>query len=99
MVENEVIIIKLVTGEVVIGKYLHGEEEVVLEKPFSLIMDPMQGGVGLMPYNAIYTQTEPESATFQAKYIVEEIQVHSSFKDAYLERVTGIETKLPEIEV
>ena len=91
--------IKIVTGEVIMGKQLPSEDGVLIEKPFALIMDPMQGGVGMMPYNAIYTQSEPEKAIFKEEHIVERIDIHETFEEAYIKQTTGIETAAPSIEV
>jgi len=97
----KIMMIKLVTGDVVLGEYQSDElDTLTLKRPMSLMMDPMQGGVGMVPYNAIYTQEEPEEWVFDKKYIMEDdLSVHSSFEEAYVQRTTGIETPKSEIIV
>lgn len=91
--------IKLVTGEVVLGTA--GKEfqaSIELEKPMTMMLDPMQGGVGMIPYDAIYTQEECESKVFLIEHIVDmDMTIHSTFEDAYIKQTTGIETVTPEI--
>jgi len=65
----------------------------------TLMLDPMQGGVGMISYNAIYTQIECENHSWDTKHIVEDMEIHQSFIDAYITQTTGIETALPEIEI
>lgn len=94
----ELKMVKLVTGDVVLGKVQsENEDELIFDKPMILMLDPMQGGVGMIPYNAIYTQKEPEEASFAKKFIIEEMEIHSSFEEAYIKQTTGIETITPEI--
>jgi hypothetical protein len=95
----EIKMIKLVNGEVVLGEPIEKDNtsEVTLKRPMLLMLDPMQGGVGMIPYDAIYTQEELEEFTFKNEHIMHEMKVHSSFEDAYTKQVTGIETITPEI--
>ncbi len=92
--------IKLVTGEVVLGKADDSvsKEEITLLKPMTMMLDPMQGGVGMIPYDAIYTQEEPETITFSRLHIIDAgMAIHPSFEDAYLKQTTGLETPQTEI--
>jgi len=97
---EKIIMFKLITGEVVLGKLLEDADgSVTLGKPMTLMLDPMQGGVGMIPYDAIYTQEECETHSWRADVIVHEMPVHESFIEAYIKQTTGIETALPEIEI
>jgi hypothetical protein len=92
--------IKLVNGEVVMGELIHdNEEEIKLKRPMLLMLDPMQGGIGMIPYDAIYTQTELEDFAFKHEHIMHPMAVHSSFEDAYIKQTTGIETPKTELIV
>jgi len=96
---NEVVMYKLVTGEVIMGKLTtYAEDHIILEKPMTLMLDPIQGGVGMVPYDAIYTQEEPEEMVYNKRNIMHPMKVDSQFKDAYLKQTTGIET-VPSQEI
>jgi len=96
--ENQVTILKLISGEVVMGKVKSMDDnELVMAHPMQLLLDPTQGGVGMIPYDAIYTQIEMEEHTFKREHIMHHLPVHKSFEEAYLTQTTGI--SLPTIEV
>jgi hypothetical protein len=92
-------ILKLVNGEIVLGELqLETDETIILGKPMSLMLDPMQGGVGMIPFDAIYTQKELEEITFDKTHVMYEMEVHPTFEEAYIKQTTGIETPAtPEI--
>ena len=97
---KEIRLFKLVSGDVVLGKLDPLDltnEEIVVEKPMQLMLDPTQGGIGMIPYNALYSQVEPEEATFKIEHVMEFIPVHASFEEAYITQTTKPE--IPEIEV
>jgi len=96
---KEIGIIKLVSGDVVMGRMDWKEKEVTVEKPMQLMLDPTQGGVGMIPYDAIFTQEELEEFTFALEHVMHTMKVHPSFEEAYIKQTTGLETTLPEIEV
>ena len=82
---------KLVSGEVILGRVDDSDENIVkFEKPVSIIMDPVQQGLGLMPWDAIYTQEETEKFEIDRKFIMYELPVHKTIEDAYIERTSGI---------
>jgi len=90
----EIVILKLVSGDVVMGRYdlensPEGKRRIL--KPMNLMLDPMQGGVGMMPYDAVFSQKEPEMMDFKEEHIMHEIPVHSSFEEAYIKQTSGIE--------
>ncbi len=83
---KELRIVKLVSGDVVMGNMDENDLEnieFVMDKPMQLVLDPSRGGIGMMPYNALYSQIEPEEHTFKTIHVMEFIPVHSSFEDAY----------------
>ncbi len=96
------IMIKLVTGDVVLGKgdlEDLNKEEITIEKPMQLMLDPTQGGVGMIPYDAIFCQSEPDSQTFKSEHVIHPMPVHSTFEDAYIKQTTGIEVHTPTLEL
>ncbi len=96
------IMIKLVTGDVVLGKgdlEDLNKEEITIEKPMQLMLDPTAGGVGMIPYDAIFTQEEPDSQTFKSIHVIHPMSVHASFEDAYIKQTTGIEINTPTLEL
>jgi len=82
--------IKLVTGEVVLGELLGNKDGITLKKPMTLMLDPMQGGIGMMPYDAIYTQEETEEHTYDYVHIMHHMKIHPSFVEAYLNQTTEV---------
>ncbi|MHA1624660.1 MAG: hypothetical protein ACTSWH_05995 [Promethearchaeota archaeon] len=84
---------KLTTGDVILGEISDNEltDVITINKPLQLVMDPTQGGVGLMPYNAIFAQKEVESVEIKSEHIVHEIEVAKAFEDSYIQFKTGIE--------
>ena len=69
--QDEIVLLQLVTGDVVMGKVeIDSEDGMELLKPMSLIMNPMQGGIGMIPYMAVYLGREKESHFFKKEHIV-----------------------------
>lgn len=94
--------IKLVTGEVVIGDIIDINDEIItMSKPMLLMLDPTQGGVGMIPYDIIYTQQELESKVFKIMHIIEEnMYIDKSFSDAYVDQISDKAAEvLPEIQL
>jgi len=94
---DETILLQLVTGDVVMGLVQAEDEDTIeLKKPMSLIMNPMQGGIGMIPYMAVYLGKEKTEQIFNRKHIINiEDDFMQDFKDKYREYLTGIIT--PEI--
>ncbi len=93
---------KLVSGDVILGRYNQEDltnEKIVIDKPFQLMLDPTKGGVGLIPFEAIFTQIEPEQHEFKTEHIMYELPVHESFEKVYITQTTESEPELPAIEV
>ena len=87
-----VVMFKLVTGEVVMGRVIEeNDTELKVGKPVTLTLDPIQQGVGMIPYDAIYTQEEPSEFTFEKKFIMHNLKVHPDFEEAYIKHSTNIE--------
>ncbi len=99
---KKVEMIKLVDGDVVLGKLDLDDlknETITIEKPMQLMLDPTQGGVGMIPFNAVYTQQELETCTIRSIDVMYPMSVHETFKEAYLKQTTGIDLSMPEIEL
>jgi len=94
----ELEMIKLVTGEVVLGELIGINDGITLKKPMTLILDPMQGGIGMMPYDAVYTQEESEEHTYSDNHIMHNMKIHPSFADAYFKQTSNDipEESIPE---
>ncbi len=92
---KEIGMVKLVSGDVIMGRMdlieMVNDGVLTIEKPMQLMLDPTQGGVGMMPYDAIFTQEEPEEKTFQAEHVMHDMPVHETFEEAYIKQTTGIE--------
>jgi hypothetical protein len=87
-----IVMFKLVTGEVVMGSVQDESDEVIIiKKPVTLTLDPIQQGVGMIPYDAIYTQEEPTEFTFEKQFIVHFMKVHPQFEEGYIKHTTNIE--------
>lgn len=70
--ETPIGIIQLVNSENIIGPVTTTPDEtsVYIEHPMSLMLDPMSGGLGMMPYLAIYTGTLLDGKVIDKKHIV-----------------------------
>ncbi len=105
----KIVMFKLVSGDVVLGKI---EDEILITdtdldtitvaKPMQLMLDPTQGGVGMIPYDAVFCQIEQEEHNFRTIDIMHPMPVHETFEEAYIKQTTGIDldvSELPETEV
>lgn len=94
---DEVVLLQLVTGDVVMGQVENDSEDgMEILKPMSLIMNPMQGGIGMIPYLAVYLGKEKDAHFFKQSHIMNiETDFMQDFKDKYQEYLTGVIT--PEI--
>jgi hypothetical protein len=88
----ELILIQLTSGDTVLGKHLdETDETITIGKPMQLMLDPTQGGVGMIPYMAIFTQQELPEYIFNKDHVIGEFPVHESFAEAYIKQTTGNE--------
>jgi hypothetical protein len=64
-------ILQLVNSENIIGMISNTvDETITIEYPMSLMLDPMSGGLGMMPYLAIYTGTIQDEKIISKKHIL-----------------------------
>lgn len=63
-------IVQLVNSENIIGYIETSENEIIMEYPMTLMLDPMSGGLGMMPYLAIYTGTILNETIIDKKHII-----------------------------
>jgi len=93
---KELAYVKMVTGDYVIGEVTHDDEaSVTLKKPVSIIFDPMQGGLGFMPYDAMYVMKELEEISIKKEFIIHEFKgdlIPKELEDKYIEFCSGIIT-------
>jgi hypothetical protein len=96
----ELAYVKVISGEYVLGKVEHQDENtIVLKKPISVIFDPMQGGLGFMPYDAMYLMKEVPEIIFSKDkliHVFEGDNIPTELKDKYIEFDTGIITEAPQ---
>ncbi len=65
-------IVQLVNNENIIGVVSNTDEtSITIEYPMSLMLDPMSGGLGMIPYLSIYTGTLTDVKTFYKKHIID----------------------------
>ena len=82
---------KLITGDVVMADTEIKDGVYLAKKPVQLIMSPTEGGVGLMPYDAIFTQKEQDEISFKEEHVMYEMPIADVFEKSYIEFKTGIE--------
>jgi len=63
-------ILQLVNSENIIGMISSDDDTITIEYPMSLMLDPMSGGLGMMPYLAIYTGTVQDERILVKKHIL-----------------------------
>jgi hypothetical protein len=93
---DEIVMLQLISGDVVMGKVkIDVEDGIELTKPMSLVMNPMQGGIGMIPYLAVYLGKEKESHFFKKSHIMTiESDFMEEFKvkyDDYLNNITLVD--------
>lgn len=98
---NDVVTIKLVSGEEVIGYYVGEDAEgVTLRKPV-VPVPTGQGSVGLAPFimSSDYLQGGNPEIKFNKTTVITTVRTHKQFSDAYTQQVSGIDlspsSKLP----
>ena len=85
---GDVVSIKLVTGEELIGKLIRVDDTaVVINKPFSLIMDN-ENKLGLMPY--CLAASEGQIRFNQNNLMAFPAKVSKNFEDGWIQHTTGI---------
>jgi hypothetical protein len=77
--------LKLITGEVVLGEEVStGEMDTTLKNPVALYYDPIQQGVALMPYDNQYTEEIIAEKTFSSVHIFDPVMtVGPTFTENY----------------
>jgi len=69
----ELRMIKLVTGEVVIGELLTAKEQsIILGKPLLIAYDAPTGAIGMVTYDEQYTEIAPQEKEFNREYIIDD---------------------------
>jgi len=64
-------ILQLVNSENIIGMISNTlDDTIIIDYPMSLMLDPMSGGLGMMPYLAIYTGTVQDEKIISKKHIL-----------------------------
>ena len=94
MKTEELAYVKLITGEYVLGKVVHEDENtIVLKKPLSAKFEMMLGGLQMFPYDAFYLNKELEEVIFKKEHILHEYkgsEVPSELEAKYTEFASGI---------
>jgi hypothetical protein len=88
----ELIMLKLVNGEVVMGKNLdETDTHYFIGKPVVLMMDPIQQGIGMIPLDIMYTGKEVETQIIEKHFVMYELPVQKEFEEGYIKQTSGIE--------
>lgn len=87
--ENDVVSIKLSSGEELVGRLVEeGPEVIVLNKPLMLSMTPK--GMGLAPY--MFTVNPESQITFKLANIITIVKTMETMAKQYIESTTGLVT-------
>ena len=91
---NTIAYIKLISGEYVLGKVEHEDENIIiLKKPLGVKFEMMVGGLQMFPYDAFYLNREPEEVIFKKDQILHEYkdeEVPEELQKKYTEFESGI---------
>jgi len=86
------IYLKLITGQYIIGDLeFEDEKNVVVKKPVGLEFNPMAGGLGFMPYDAMYLGKELEKVDIKKEHIMHKFEPPKEIMDQYVKFKTGID--------
>lgn len=89
---NDVVTVKLVTGEEIIGYYVDSDitSDITLRKPISLVATGQ--GVGMAPFlmTSDYLTSGTE-LTFNGDTVVVVTKTNKEFSDAYTNQVSGLD--------
>jgi len=98
-VEKNIKMLQLVTGDVIIGNVVEEDNNLNIEKPLQVMVDPMQG-VGMVPYLTMFTNKEMNNVVISKDKVVVYIEEYDEvFTVKYLEHLTGVITPANNIEV
>ena len=87
--ENDVVSLKLSTGEEIVGYFISSDGiEVVIRKPLSLIAT--QEGAGFAPF-MITSDTMASTVSFSKSNIVTMMATASHFADPYTKQMSGLD--------
>jgi hypothetical protein len=102
-------ILQLTNSENIIG-VIHtasDTDSITIDNPMSLMLDSMSGGLGMMPYLAIYTGTLSKEKTILKKHIIgvleedeltpEIIEKYKEYKQQVLDGLKEEENKQPNL--
>lgn len=85
--ENDVITLKLVGGDEVVGRLSSdGSESIVLSKPLLVVM--AQQGFGLMPY--ILTADPTRNVSINSTHVISKIKTIDAVAKEYIKQTTGL---------
>jgi hypothetical protein len=88
----ELVMIKMISGEVVMGRRdVVTNENYTIGKPVTLMFDPMQQGVAMVPMDSLYTGQELPSVTIKAEHVLYELPIQKEFEEGYIKHTSGIE--------
>jgi hypothetical protein len=90
---NDVITIKLVSGEEVIGYYVSDDDAgIVLRKPV-VPVPTGQGQIGLAPFimSSDYLTGGNAEIKFNKQAVITAVGTNKQFKDAYTQQVSGLD--------
>lgn len=91
--ENEVITLKLSTGEEVLGYYVDSDaDQITLRKPVTLVVTSNEGGVALAPFimTSDYIKDNTKLKFYKTGIIVD-LKAGEDFTNAYTKQMSGID--------
>ena len=63
-------ILGLVNGDQIIGDCIEDDNGICIKYPMSLVMDPVSGGLGMMPYLSMYTGELSKERVIDINHVV-----------------------------
>lgn len=90
---NDVVTVKLVSGEEVIGYYVNEDaNNITLRKPV-VPVPTGQGSMGLAPYimSSDYLQGGDDKIPFNRQTVITTVKTSKQFRDAYTQRVSSLD--------
>jgi len=77
-IKTEIVVLQLLNGDNVIGE-IEGnqvDEEYVMNYPMSLMLDPTEGGIGIIPFQAAFVKEPRIEIVIQRNKTIDEIGEH-----------------------
>ena len=81
----DIILVKIITGDYVLGRALIENDTITLKKPLNLKFEPMMGGLQVTPYDVYYIGRELDKITFKKSQVLHRFEDFAQeLKDKYI---------------